>query len=149
MQVVIFMGLPGSGKSSFYKERFFSTHVRISLDLMKTRHRERRFMELCLATDQRFVIDNTNPARLDRSKYIEAAKARRCSIIGYYFQSKIEDCLRRNASRLEAERVPEVAIFSAAKKFERPSLSEGFEQLFYVRLEDGRFVVEEWQDEVR
>ena len=149
MQVAIFMGLPGSGKSSFYKERFFSSHVRISLDLLKTRHRERRFMELCLATDQRFVIDNTNPAWLDRSKYIEAAKARRFSIVGYYFQSKVEDCLHRNAGRPEAERVPEVAIFSTAKKFELPSLSEGFEQLFYVRLENGQFVVEDWQDEVR
>ena len=149
MQAVIFMGLPGSGKSSFYKERFFSTHIRISLDLMKTRHRERRFMDLCLATDQRFVIDNTNPTRLDRSKYIEAAKAKRFSIVGYYFQSKVEDCLRRNAGRPHAERVPEVAIFSAAKKFELPSLSDGFEQLFYVRLENGRFVVEEWQNEVR
>lgn len=148
MQAVIFMGLPGSGKSSFYKERFFSSHVRISLDLMKTRHRERRFMELCLATDQRFVIDNTNPARLDRSKYIEAAKAGRFSVAGYYFQSKVEDCLRRNAGRPEAERVPDVAILSAAKKLQLPSLSEGFEQLFYVRLENGRFVVEEWQHEV-
>lgn len=149
MQAVIFIGLPGSGKSSFYKERFFSSHVRISLDLLKTRHRERRFTELCLATEQRFVIDNTNPTRLERSKYIEAAKARRFSVVGYYFQSKVEDCLRRNAGRAEAERVPEVAIYSAAKKFELPSMSEGFEQLSYVRLENGQFVVEEWQDEVR
>jgi len=149
IQAVIFIGLPGSGKSSFYKERFFSTHVRISLDLLKTRYRERRFMEHCLSTDQRFVIDNTNPTRLDRSKYIEAAKASRFSVAGYYFQSKVEDCLRRNAGRPEIERVPEVAIYSAAKKLELPSLSEGFEQLFYVRLENGRFVVEEWQDEIR
>ena len=149
MQAVIFMGLPGSGKSSFYKERFFSTHARISLDLLKTRYRERRFMELCLATEQRFVIDNTNPTRLERSKYIEAAKLSRFSVVGCYFQSKVEDCLERNAGRLEVERVPEVAVYSAAKKLELPSLSEGFEQLFYVRLENGRFVVEEWQDEVR
>lgn len=149
MQAVIFVGLPGSGKSSFYKERFFATHVRISLDLLKTRYRERRFMELCLATEQRFVIDNTNPTRLERSKYIEAAKASRFSVAGYYFQSKVEDCLQRNAGRPEIERVPEVAIYSAAKKLELPSLSEGFERLFYVRLENGRFVVEEWQDEIR
>lgn len=106
-------------------------------------------MELCLATDQRFVIDNTNPSRLDRSKYIEPAKASRFSVIGYYFQSKVEDCLRRNADRPEIERVPDVAIFSAAKKLELPSLNEGFEQLYYVRLENGQFVVEEWLDEVR
>lgn len=149
MEAVVFIGLPGSGKSSFYKERFFATHVRISMDLLKTRYRERRFVELCLATDQRFVVDNTNPTRLDRSKYIEAAKARRFSVFGYYFQAKVEDCLRRNANRPEIERVPEVAIYSAASKLEFPSLSEGFEQLFYVRLKNGQFVVEEWQDEVR
>jgi hypothetical protein len=33
---------------------------------------------------------------------------------------------------------------------ELPSLDEGFDQLFYVRIEEGGgFVVEEWQDEVR
>ncbi len=149
MEAVILIGLPGSGKSSFYKERFFATHVRISLDLLKTRHREKRFLELCLATHQRFVIDNTNPTRLERARYVEPAKERGFSVVGYYCESKVEDCLRRNAERPGAERVPEVAIFSAAKKLEAPSLSEGFEQLFYVRLEGGRFVVEEWQDEVR
>ena len=63
MEAVVFVGLQGSGKSSFFKERFFSTHVRISLDLLKTRHREQRFLEACLSTEQRFVIDNTNPPR--------------------------------------------------------------------------------------
>lgn len=33
MEAVIFIGLQASGKSSFYKERFFSTHVWINLDL--------------------------------------------------------------------------------------------------------------------
>jgi hypothetical protein len=63
MEAIIFSGLPGSGKSSFYKERFFNTHVRISLDLLKTRYRETRILEACLETDQRFVIDNTNPTK--------------------------------------------------------------------------------------
>ena len=74
MEAVIFTGLQGSGKSSFYKERFFSTHVRISLDLLRTRHRENRLLALCLETQQRFVIDNTNPARADRAKYITAVE---------------------------------------------------------------------------
>ena len=41
MEAIIFVGLPGSGKSSFYKERFFNSHVRISLDLLKTRQYHR------------------------------------------------------------------------------------------------------------
>jgi predicted kinase len=71
MEAIIFVGLPGSGKSSFYKERFFNSHVRISLDLLKTRHRETRILDVCLETDQRFVIDNTNPTRAERSRFIE------------------------------------------------------------------------------
>ena len=150
MQAIIFMGLPGSGKSSFYKERFFTSHVRISLDLVKTRHREARILEVCLETDQRFVIDNTNPTKAERSRFIEAVKKARVqyTIIGYYFESKVEDCLRRNAQRSQVERVPEVAILSTAKKLELPSLDEGFDQLSYVRLTEGGFVVEDWNDEV-
>ena len=148
MQAIIFVGLPGSGKSSFYKERFFGTHVRISLDLLKTRHREQRLMEACIATGQRFVIDNTNPTRDDRLRYINPAQAARYTIVGYYFQSKVEDCLRRNAERPETDRVPDVAVLSAAKKLELPSRDEGFDQLFYVRMEQGQFIVEDWKDEV-
>ena len=148
MEAVVFVGIPGSGKSSFFKERFFTTHVLISLDLLKTRHREQRLLEACLGTEQRFVIDNTNPTRTERAKYIESSKAARYAVIGYYFQSKVEDCLRRNSERSDADRVPEVAVLSSAKKLELPSMDEGFNQLFYVQMNDGRFVVEEWRDDV-
>ena len=148
MEGIVFIGIQGSGKSSFFKERFFSTHVHISLDLLKTRHREQRILNVCLDTDQRFVIDNTNPTRDERIKYLNAAKAAQFRVVGYYFQSKVEDCLRRNSERKVDLRVPDVAILSTSKKLELPSLDEGFDQLFYVRLEDGRFVVEEWQNEI-
>ena len=149
MEGVIFIGIPGAGKSFFFKERFFSTHVRISLDLLKTRFREQTFFDACLGTEQRFVIDNTNPTRDERQKYITAAKANRYEVIGFYFQSKVEDCLRRNSERADSNRVPDVAILSTAKKLELPTWDEGFDRLFYVRMEDQRFVVEEWQDEIR
>jgi len=148
MEAVVFIGIPGSGKSSFFKERFFSTHVRISLDLLNTRFREQQILNACLGTEQRFVIDNTNPSRAERVKYIEMAKLARYSVVGYYFQSKVEDCRRRNSTRPGPERVPDVAILSTAKKLELPIWDEGFDQLFYVRLDDRRFIVEEWQDEI-
>jgi len=148
VDAIVFVGLQGAGKSSFYKERFFATHVRISLDLLKTRYREQRMLELCLATEQRLVVDNTNPTRTERMKYIEPCKAAGFRIIGYYFQSKVEDCLRRNAERDERERVPQVGILSAAKKLELPKPDEGFDELFYVQIADGCFLVEEWLDEI-
>ena len=148
MEAVIFVGLQGSGKSSFFKERLFHSHVRISLDLLKTRNREWQLFQVCLQTQQRLVIDNTNPTRVERAKYISTARAANHRIVGFYFQSKTEDCLKRNSERSDIERVPDVAILSTAKKLELPSLDEGFDQLFYVRLVDGRFVVEEWHNEI-
>ena len=41
MEAVILIGIQGAGKSTFYKDRFFNTHVRINLDMLKTRHREK------------------------------------------------------------------------------------------------------------
>ena len=148
MEAIVFIGLPSSGKSSFFKERFFHSHIRLNLDLLKTRHREERLLEFCLETQQQFVVDNTNPTRLDRVRYIPAARARQFKVSGYYFQSKIGDCLARNALRSNAERVHEVAILSIAKKLELPMSDEGFDQRFYARLSDTGFAVEEWRDEV-
>jgi len=99
-----------------------------------------------LETQQPFVIDNTNPSRADRTKYIEAAKNAQYSIVGYYFRSKVEDCLERNETRVV--RVPEVGILSTAKKLELPSMDEGFENLRYARLTESGFVAEEWNNDV-
>ncbi|MDB5389092.1 MAG: hypothetical protein JWM11_4738 [Planctomycetaceae bacterium] len=148
MEAILFIGLQGSGKSSYYKERFFGTHVHISLDLFRTRDREQRFLDVCLMTRQRFVVDNTNPGRAERVKYFDAAKSAGYSIHGYYFESKIDACVQRNAGRRSRECVPLAAILSTSKKLELPRRDEGFDKLFYVRLLDGTFHVEEWRDEV-
>src|SRR4051794_38386300 len=124
MEAVIFMGVQGSGKSSFFKERLFHSHIRISLDLLKTRHREWQLFQVCLETRQRLVIDNTNPTREERSKYIAAARKTNFRVVGFYFQSKASDCLLRNSEREETERVPDVAILSTAKKLELPTWAE-------------------------
>ena len=40
MEMVLFIGIPASGKSSFFKERLFNTHVRVNRDMLKTQRRE-------------------------------------------------------------------------------------------------------------
>jgi transcriptional regulator with XRE-family HTH domain len=37
VEAIIFVGIQASGKSTFYRERFFDTHLRINLDMLKTR----------------------------------------------------------------------------------------------------------------
>ena len=40
MELALFIGIQATGKSSFYKERFYRTHVRVNYDMVKTRDRE-------------------------------------------------------------------------------------------------------------
>lgn len=149
MEAVILIGLQASGKTTFYRERFFNTHVRINLDMLKTRHREKRLMQVCLETQQPFVIDNTNPTREQRRQYIEAAKAAGFRVVGYYLQSRVEECTSRNEGRLERAKVPLPALLGTYKRLELPTLDEGFDELYYVKIgEDGQFIVERWSDEV-
>lgn len=60
MEAVIFVGIQGAGKSSFYKERFFRTHVRINLDMLRTKRRQEILLAACIEAKQPFVADNTN-----------------------------------------------------------------------------------------
>ena len=100
MQAVIFVGIQASGKSTFYQQRFFATHVRISLDLLRTRHRERSLLEWCLTHRQPFVVDNTNPTAVERAVYIAPARAADFRVVGYYFESNVPSSMRRNAARI-------------------------------------------------
>lgn len=147
MEVVIFCGIQATGKSSFYKERFFNSHVRISLDLLKTRHREKSFIELCYFTEKPFVVDNTNPQIKDREMYIRQAKEKKAKIIGYYFQSKLDESLKRNENRIEAEFIPTIGIKGTYNKLELPSYNEGFDELYYVQIVNDRFEIKNWENE--
>ena len=148
MEAVIFIGLPGSGKSTFYKERFYDTHLRLNLDMLKTRNRERRLLRVCLETQMRFVVDNTNVLRSERKVYIDAAREAGFRVVGYYFRSRVEECLKRNDQRQGARRLPMKAILGFAGRMERPNLAEGFDEIHYVRIDGGKgFVVEDWRDE--
>ncbi|MCL2457694.1 MAG: AAA family ATPase [Desulfobulbus sp.] len=144
MEAIIFCGVQAVGKSTFYQDHFSQTHVRISLDLLRTRRRERIFLAACLESGQRFVVDNTNPTEVERRVYIQAAKEKRFKVIGYYFASKAEEALSRNAARPKNERVPDVAIKATLAKLERPSWSEGFDELYHVAIKQKEFIVSEW-----
>lgn len=144
-QAVIFIGVQATGKSTFYREHFFATHVRISLDLLKTRQREKMFLDACLQSRQSFVVDNTNPTREDRQRYIPLAKKAGFEVVGYYFESKIASSLLRNQDRMGKQRIPAAGVQATYYRLVIPTLDEGFDKLYYVKIDSpGHFVVEEW-----
>lgn len=149
MQAIIFIGIQASGKSTFFQQRLFHSHLRLNLDMLKTRHREEILPRACLEAKQPFVIDNTNATRADRANYIRAAKEAGFSVVGYYFQLRLQDAIERNSQRSGKAVIPVKGILATHRKLELPSFDEGFDQLFYVAInEAGEFLVQEWSDEV-
>lgn len=91
VEVVLMIGIPGSGKSSFYEENFAMTHLRVNLDMLKTRKREHSLFNWCLQNRQSCVIDDTNVAREIRSRWMEPALEAQASVRGYFLQSRIPE----------------------------------------------------------
>ena len=143
MQAVILIGLQAAGKSTFYLRHFASTHLRISMDLAGTRPREKRLIESCLASGRDFVIDNTNPTAASRKPYIDAAKSAGFRVIGYFFLPDVKASLERNARRTGKEKIPVPGIYRTNKIMEPPAYSEGFDQLFTVRVAGEEVIVDE------
>lgn len=145
MNGIIFIGPQASGKSTFYIENFLHTHMRLNMDMLKTRHREKIIFEACLVGKQPCVIDNTNPTKDERMTYINAFKQHNFTVVGYFFETAFEECIIRNDYRFGKARIPEIGIKSTFKKMERPCYSEGFSKLYNVKTRDNHFLLEEWK----
>lgn len=140
------MGLQGSGKSIFYKMHLQDDFVRVNLDSLKTRYQEKLLIEECITLQKSFAVDNTNPTRADRQRYIAMAKEHGYSIVGYFMESKIKDCMQRNALREGVARVPEKAIAATSNKLEIPSYDEGFDELYFVKNDGKSMIIEKWRE---
>jgi predicted kinase len=149
MEAILFVGIQAGGKSTFYRRRFVDTHIRINLDMLKTRHRERLIFQACIEAKQPLVIDNTNLTAAERARYIAPAKAAGFRIVGYYFRSTLADALRRNRERPAHQTIPEKGIFSAYHRLEIPRHEEGFDVLYDVTISpDNDFTVQDWRDDL-
>jgi predicted kinase len=137
MEAVVLCGVQASGKTTLYRDRFLATHVRVSLDLLRTRARETAFLELCLQTRMPFVVDDTNATAAERRRFIAPAREAGFKVIGYLVEVDAALASGRNAARAGRARVPEAALRDAARRFIRPEPAEGFDELWHATAAPG------------
>ena len=148
MEAVILIGIQSSGKSTFYRERFFDTHVRISRDMLKTRNRQSLLVSACLAGRQPFVVDDTNAAKSRRAEFIEPARAAGFRVRCFFFRCALREALGRNRRRPSGQVVPVPGVIATFKRLEPPVWQEGFDEISIVEVDaEDRFAVRDWTRE--
>ncbi len=141
----IMIGIQGSGKTEFCR-RYLGDITRVNLDTLKTRNNEKRLLAACHEKGADYVIDNTNPTMEDRARYIVPAKAAGYRVIGYFMQSRLQECIRRNNQREGKAMIPPKAIAMTSNRLKLPSLAEGFDELYFVSNNGTEMTVSEWRD---
>jgi predicted kinase len=130
MEAVLLCGVQGSGKTTLYRDRFLDTHVHVSLDVVGSRSREAELLRTCLADGAAFVVDNTNPTPADRRRYVEPAREAGFKVIGYLVEVDPAAAFARAG-------IPPSRVAATARSLQRPTLEEGFDELWHATAAPG------------
>lgn len=144
--MIIIIGIQGSGKSTFYHKYLSDSYVRVNLDTLKTRHQENLLISECIRNEKSFAVDNTNPTRADRQRYIPLAQYAGYRIVGYFMESKLQPCIERNNQRTGTARIPATAIAATSNKLQIPTYDEGFDELYFVKNDGQTMTIEKWRE---
>jgi len=134
-EIVINVGMPGSGKSTFSKRYFGKNgYTIINKDTLKTQKKCESEAHLALGNGKSIVVDNTNPDTAARSVYVKMAKKYNVPIRCFYYKtpqplSEHLNILRSHMSGGSIKKIGIIVYRTFNKKFEKPKKSEGFEEV--------------------
>src|SRR5579872_466675 len=143
--VVLAIGLPGSGKSSWFKRH---NVVPLSSDMVRSLLfddvREQRFQDLVFSNLRSMLkarliakrpmnyVDATNLTPQERQHWIKLAKDYNYEVHAVFFDVPLEVCVERHQRRDRV--VPEEAMRRMAAKLKPPSFQEGIAKITVVRV---------------
>jgi predicted kinase len=143
--VVLTIGLPGSGKTTWYKRRGVTP---LSSDLLRTilfdDITEQRYQGLVFSTLRSLLrarliakmpwnyVDATNLSPHERRQWIRMAKSFGYEVQAVFFDVPLAVCMERNSKRDRA--VSDEVMQKMAERLRPPSFKEGFDKITIVRV---------------
>jgi predicted kinase len=143
--VVLAIGLPGSGKTTWFRRRGVTP---LSSDLLRNilfdDVEEQRYQGLVFSTLRSLLrarliarmpwnyVDATNLSIHERRQWIKMAKSFGYEVQAVFFDVPLEVCLQRNSQRDRS--VSEDIMRKMGEKLKPPVFEEGFEKITVVRV---------------
>lgn len=139
VEVIILVGGPGSGKSTFCNNHLVSAGYEvINQDTLKTRQKCTKRCEECLKGKKNVVIDNTNGTAKSRADYIKLAKANkvkcRCFVLATTFSHAEHNIHFRELLDPSHAKISKTVLNTYKKYYKKPALSEGFDEIVTVNF---------------
>ena len=132
-EIVLMMGYPGSGKSS-YAEKTFKDHSYIIIhgDDYKSEGALKKAFKYAIETipDKSIILDATHSNKKKRQIFIEIAQKANLPIRLIHLTTSIEESMYRNLQREKP--VPKIALYLYRKNFEEPEKSEGLYEIINI-----------------
>uniref|UniRef100_A0A8C5DQ09 PNK FHA domain-containing protein n=1 Tax=Gouania willdenowi TaxID=441366 RepID=A0A8C5DQ09_GOUWI len=140
-EVIVAVGFPASGKSTFFHDHVIPKgYVYVNRDSLGSWQKCVAACERALKEGRSVAVDNTNPDKESRKRYVDVAKAAAVSCRCFHFTATLEQAKHNNRFRemtpsdSKHAKVNDMVFHSYKKHFETPDLSEGFSEILQVHF---------------
>lgn len=139
-QMILMVGAPGSGKSTFW-QNYLQGYFRVNRDTLKTKEKCYKVAEQQMQKGNSVVIDNTSPKREDRKYFIDLAKKMGFKVRCFEMLTPKQICFHNDYQRVAndkrkhlSDKAGSIPIHTFFKYKEKPSLDEGFYEINKVNF---------------